>query len=87
MEQRSSMMKVICPVEGKNGKTFWIRIGSAFTNRDGSTNVYLNAYPTSGKLQIREMDDRDRQPQSADSRAYGAGGATAGEPAQDDMPF
>ena len=60
MEQRSTMMKVLSPVENKNGKTFWIRIGSAFLNRDGSTNVYLNAYPTSGKLQIRELDERDR---------------------------
>lgn len=57
MQQRSNMLKVITPVEGKNGKTFWIRVGNAFPNRDGSTNVYLNAYPTSGKLQIRAIDD------------------------------
>lgn len=58
MQHRPTMLKVLCPVEGKNGKTFWIRIGNAFINRDGSTNVYLNAYPTSGKLQIRPIDDR-----------------------------
>ena len=50
--------KVLCPME-KNGKTFWLRIGTAFINADGSTNVYLDAYPTNGKLQIRELDDRD----------------------------
>ncbi len=64
MEPRTNMFKVVSPVEGKNGKTFWIRIGTAFTNRDGSTNVYLNAYPTSGKLQIREFDERDRNPRT-----------------------
>ncbi len=56
-------MKVISPVENKHGKIFWIRIGSAFLNKDGSTNVYLNAYPMSGKLQIRPLDDRDERSQ------------------------
>lgn len=59
-QQRTHMLKVLCPVESKNGKTYWIRIGNAFINRDGSTNVYLNAYPTSGKLQIREFDEHSR---------------------------
>lgn len=57
MQHRSTMLKVLSPVEGRNGKTFWIRVGNAFINRDGSTNVYLDAYPTSGKLQIRPFDD------------------------------
>ena len=57
-QQRPPMLKVLCPVEGRNGKTFWIRVGNAFVNRDGSTNIYLNAYPTSGKLQLRPIDDR-----------------------------
>lgn len=60
MDQRRTILKVLSPVENKHGKTFWVRIGSAFINRDGSTNVYLNAYPTNGKLQIRELDERDR---------------------------
>lgn len=57
-QSRSTMLKVLCPVEGRNGKTFWIRVGNAFVNRDGSTNIYLNAYPLSGKLQLRALDDR-----------------------------
>lgn len=64
MQHQRTMLKVLSPVEGKNGKTFWIRIGNAFTNRDGSMNVYLNAYPTSGKLQIREFDEQDRAPRN-----------------------
>jgi len=50
--------KVLCPME-RQGKTHWMRIGSAFSNADGSTNVYLDAYPANGKLQIRDLDERD----------------------------
>lgn len=38
----------------RDGKKFWLRIGAAFTNRDGSLNVYMDALPTNGQLQIRE---------------------------------
>lgn len=55
-----TMWKILCPVEGKSGKTFWMRIGSAFDNRDGSKNLYLNAYPMNGKLQLRPLDAEDR---------------------------
>lgn len=41
-------------LEGKDGKARWIKIGSAFTNKDGSINAILDAYPKDGKLQIRE---------------------------------
>jgi hypothetical protein len=37
------------------GKDFWLRIGHAFENRDGSTTVLLDAMPTNGKLQIRDI--------------------------------
>lgn len=40
------------PQEG--GKAFWTRIGVAFSNRDGSLSVILDALPVDGKLQIRE---------------------------------
>jgi len=38
----------------RDGKKFWLRIGAAFENRDGSMNVLLDAMPTNGQLQIRE---------------------------------
>lgn len=60
MENQNQRMKVLCPLQrDKGGKTYWMKIGSAFTNRDGSFNVYLDAYPANGKLQIRELDERD----------------------------
>jgi hypothetical protein len=58
-----------------------MRIGRAFTNRDGSTNVYLDAYPSNGRLQIREFDERDF--------ASGREGQSDAEasPATDGLPF
>ena len=44
----------------KGDKTFWNRVGSAFINRDGSWNLYLDSIPLDGKIQIRESDrDKD----------------------------
>ena len=56
MERRK---KVLCPVQNKQGNTYWMRVGSAYINADGSTNIYLDAYPANGKLQIRDLDADD----------------------------
>ena len=61
------MKKVLCPIRNeKTNRTYWMRIGNAFLNRDGSTNVYLDAYPANGKLQIRDLDERDLAPRPGD---------------------
>ncbi len=44
----------------KGERSFWNRIGTAFRNRDGSYNVYLDTLPRDGKVQIREIKDEDR---------------------------
>ncbi len=37
------------------GKPYWMKIGAAFTNRDSSLTVVLDAFPAStNRLQIRE---------------------------------
>jgi hypothetical protein len=36
--------------------TVWVRAGSAWTNRDGSINVYLDVLPLDGKLHLRRGD-------------------------------
>ena len=43
----------------KDGRQFWVRVGAAFVNRDGSLNVRLDAMPVNGKLQIRDYQPRD----------------------------
>ncbi len=52
--------------ESRDGeKTFWVKIGVAFTNRDGSINLILDALPLgTNRLQIRE--------QKEDAKAAGA---------------
>ena len=42
-------------------KTFWTRIGVAFTNKDGSITVQLDALPVSGRLQIRDEESRSER--------------------------
>ncbi len=38
--------------------TYWSKIGVAFTNRDSSITVQLDALPVSGRLQIRADEER-----------------------------
>lgn len=40
-------------VVDRGGKSYWIRIGAAFGNYDGSDTVLLDALPINGKIQIR----------------------------------
>lgn len=62
---------------GVDRKTFWVRIGSAFVNRDQSLNVKLDAHPTNGALHIRDyVPFEDRKRDEAVGAAAGAiGGA------------
>ncbi len=77
MELRKRM-KVLCPIENdKTKKTFWMNMGVGFENRDGSTNVYLDALPVNRRLQLRPWDEEDER------RRSGA----AAEPAADSAPF
>ncbi len=38
---------------GDNKKAFWARIGSAWTNRDGSFTLRLDALPMNGEIVVR----------------------------------
>lgn len=39
----------------RDGRSAWVRIGSAIRNRDGSIAVELAALPTNGTMHIREQ--------------------------------
>ena len=41
-------------------KAFWMKLGVAYVNQDQSINVYLDAMPYGGKLQIREEEVKPR---------------------------
>ena len=47
--------KVVYTVVNRSGApSFWLRLGLAFVNRDGSLSVRLDALPVSGQLVIRD---------------------------------
>ena len=60
MESTEKKLLVYTIVEGKDGKSYWVRIGRVFApNRDGSYNIKLDALPMNGVLQVREWEARD----------------------------
>ena len=87
------MFKVICPIEKRGGGTYWMRLGTGFTNKDDSINIYLDALPKNCQLQLREMDEEDlRRRDGSTSTMVTSGpsittfGAPA-SPASSDVPF
>jgi hypothetical protein len=50
--------KPVFAITERGEKSFWTRVGAAFTNKDGSITIALDALPVSGRLQIREQEDR-----------------------------
>jgi hypothetical protein len=53
----------------KDGRQFWVRVGAAFVNRDGSLSVRLDAMPVNGRLQIRDYQPRDSRDTSPREQA------------------
>jgi hypothetical protein len=47
---------VFTVLEREGARPLWLRIGTAFTNRDGSLTVRLDALPINGTLQLRDPD-------------------------------
>ena len=43
----------IIPDEKKGGPK-WVRVGTAYVNKDSSLNVVLDVFPLDGKLHIRD---------------------------------
>ena len=64
-DNRQNQKKAVYSIIEREGqeKAYWLRLGTAFVNRDGSLTVYLNALPTNAKLHIRDVpqDNDNRQ--------------------------
>jgi hypothetical protein len=71
-------MKVAYVITERGERSFWNRIGVAFTNKDGSITVKLDALPTSGTLQIRDYEPREE----LDSPSNGPRGRRMAPPAR-----
>ncbi|MBL8635257.1 MAG: hypothetical protein JNM40_18675 [Myxococcales bacterium] len=52
--EKVSWKAVYSVAERGKGRRSWIRIGTAFPNRDGSLTIRLDAVPLSGQLQVRD---------------------------------
>jgi hypothetical protein len=46
-------LRQVYTITERNGKNYWVRIGAAFVNRDGSETLLLDALPVNGRMQIR----------------------------------
>ncbi len=68
----ASRKRVVAPIE-RDGKTYWLRVGAAFQNKDSSWNLYIDAMPFNGRLQLRDWDE-----QPWDGRGRGGNGALPG---------
>ena len=56
---KGDRMDVFTVIE-RGEKSFWVKIGSAFVNRDASLSVVLEALRLDGRLQVRPAGARER---------------------------
>ena len=67
MNTQKKIYKILSPLEKKGGGTYWMRVGTGYTNRDDSINLYLEAIPPPNstshryELHIREFTEEDRR--------------------------
>ncbi len=55
----NTKLKAAYVIVERGDKSYWTKIGVAFTNRDGSLNVRLDAVPVGGTLHIRDWEPRE----------------------------
>lgn len=90
MGDRKAVYTVSPRGEGK--KDFWCRIGTCFTNRDGSFSILLDANPVNGKLVVRDEEPREERKEEPSQRRSGGGrgqqqGFDQRGPTDDEIPF
>lgn len=60
-------------MEHNEKKSVWVKAGSAWVNRDGSINVYLDVLPLDGKLHVREpLEERRDVSNNRNAQANGS---------------
>lgn len=76
-QNKKAVYTVIDRHDGETKRSFWVRIGAAFVNRDGSYTVKLDALPVNGTLQVRDWTTREdwlRREGAANTNGAAAGG-------------
>ncbi len=59
--QETNTTMAVFAITERGDKSYWTRVGVAYTNRDGSINLSLDALPVSGRLQIRSEEKSDQR--------------------------
>jgi hypothetical protein len=59
VEERKRL--AVFSIRKNRGGSIWVRAGSAFINRDGSLNLYLDVLPLDGTLHVREPGEKREQ--------------------------
>ena len=59
MPDRNQEPRNVFAITERGDRSFWTKVGVAYENRDGSTNIQLDALPVSGRLQIRSDEERE----------------------------
>ena len=61
MNARNQDHQTVFAITERGDKSYWTRVGVAFVNRDRSITVQLEAFPVSGKLQIRSEEKSEQR--------------------------
>ena len=72
-------IKEIPETQKEEKKTVWVKAGSAFLNRDGSLNVYLDVLPLDGRLHVREALEDKRADNNNNNRTQPTNGSSMHE--------
>ena len=73
---RKAVFTVIERIDGESKRSFWVRIGAAFVNRDGSYTLKLDALPVNGMLHVRDERTREEWARRDAANGNAAGGRT-----------
>ncbi len=87
MSEAKKRFNVVSPVERKDGKTFWVRIGVGYANRDNSINMYLDALPVNQRLQLRIADDDEKLASDGSRRPPGLRASSQADGVSATAPF
>jgi hypothetical protein len=61
---RKSVFTIIEKTQpGSEQKSYWVRIGSGWVNRDGSLNLKLDALPVNGMIHVRDYVSEEERAQ------------------------
>jgi len=85
MDDMSNERYDVCTArEGKDGKTHWIRIGTAYPTKNGNgLNIFFDALPVNGRAACFPAKKRDQRSDAARGGEQADGGSFGG----DDIPY